>query len=131
MKRTVMAITAALFVTPAIADDDFIGYYRGIDPRTGSVDSISITPNGREFAITMHATAFAGCPEGPTTAVATSAGRMNGNVLQTSDGKATCQKSGDVIMLRDGEFRLSHDDELLTLSTPDQATLMFHRMSAD
>lgn len=131
MKRTVITIAAALFITPAIADDDFIGYYRGIDPRTGSIDSISITPNGRDFTVTTHATALAACPDGPSPAVATAVGRMSRDVLQTSDGKATCQGDGSVIPLRDGEFRLSHDDELLTLTTPDQATLMFHRMSAD
>lgn len=118
--------------TPALADDDddFIGFYRGVFERTGSLDSLSIVPNpSGGYRIILHATRYGRCEGADRSAVAVADGVVRDNVLHRSNASAVCNGDGSAANWGDGQMSLSHDDELLTWTTSAGRVSHYHRVS--
>lgn len=127
---------AALLLVPALAgtasaDDDWTGFYRGIDPVAGSLDAVSIVPEGRgAYEIVMHASRFGLCEGADRSAVVVARGAREGRGLTRTGANATCA-DGATHALADGHYRLLADEALLTLEVADEPDRHYHRTSND
>ncbi|MEM9222425.1 MAG: hypothetical protein AAGB11_08485 [Pseudomonadota bacterium] len=123
-----LALLPAL-AAPALADDDFIGFYQGINTETGSLSSLSIVESGNGFSIAAHATVFGDCEGSDKTATLTADGTMARDVLKRSNGQLRCVATGTTATVADGDYILSDDEEIVTLRVPGRPDLHYHRLS--
>lgn len=127
----VLACALAVSTMPALAqEDDFIGFYRGIFEEAGSLDSLSIVPGASGgYRIILHATRYQRCEGADRSAIATADGVVRNGVLHRSNGSGVCNGDGSAVNWGDGEMTLSHDDELLTWTSPAGRLTFYHRVS--
>ena len=120
MKVTIL-ITAFLAVAigagdASAADDDWIGLYIGIDALDGSVDHLSIVPNGDgSYGIRMTSSALAMCTPAPTAGWIVATGRLVDGNLVREDVVYGCAGSDEMTPLGDGIYHRNEETGILTI----------------
>jgi len=128
---TMLTVTAGLGL--AHADDaDWAGLYVGIDALDGSIDRLSIVPNGDgTFDIRMVSDGISLCdPETPA-GIILATGRIVDGQLVRENVRLKCE-AADEIALDDGVYTRDDGTGILTLPAPDDGRQMqYHRISDD
>ncbi|MBW8635930.1 hypothetical protein K1W69_01940 [Hoeflea sp. WL0058] len=126
--------TALALATGAVsaADDNFAGYYVGIDDKDGSVDNLSIVemPDG-SFKITVSSSGLGFCEEGRSPGFITATGRLDGDSLVRENVVAKCVGSEETFKLSDGTYTRSDDEDVLSIQAPQGRLNYYHRISDD
>ncbi|MCP4383155.1 MAG: hypothetical protein GY798_17330 [Hyphomicrobiales bacterium] len=131
------ALLAATFCIGSAhaADDDWAGFYMGIDALDGSVGRMSIIPNGDgTFAIRVTAAAISMCADGPGSGAGwvSGTGRIVDGSLVRKDAMLTCDGAGEARPISDWTFTRDEDTGILTLGAGDDGRkLFYHRISGD
>jgi hypothetical protein len=128
---TAIGLSVSLALGPARADD-WAGFYVGIDQLDGSLDRLSIAPNGEgAYSFTLAASKFGSCEAVHPEAVLTGVGRIADKALVVSDAAIWCAGSqGDPLHVSD--LSLDVDTEFGELTFPaasDGRRLRFTRIS--
>ena len=126
--------TALVLTTGAVsaADDNFAGYYMGIDDQDGSVDNLSIVkmPDG-SFKITVSSSGLGFCEGGRNPGYITARGRLDGDRLVRENVVARCVGSEETFKLNDGIYTRSDEGDILSIQAPQGRLNHYHRISDD
>jgi hypothetical protein len=116
---------------PAHADD-WAGYYVGIDQLDGSLDRLSIVPQGDgTYSFRLAASKFGSCEAAHPEAVMTGVGRISDSALVISNTAIWCAgRGGEPLKISDLSLDLDSDAGALSYAAPfDGRTLTFTRTS--
>ena len=131
----ISATSAALALASgavSAADDNFAGYYMGIDDKDGSVDNLSIVKmQDGSFKITVSSSGLGFCEEGTKPGFITASGRLDGDSLVRENVVAKCVGSEETFGLSDGTYTRSDDQDVLSIQAPQGRLNYYHRMSDD
>jgi hypothetical protein len=113
-------------------EDDWAGYYIGLDAQDGSIDRLSIVPNGDgTFDIRMVSTAISLCDPSDPAGVITATGRLVDGQLVRENVLLRCQ-GAEEISLKDTTYTRDEGTGILTMPAPDNARQMqYHPVSSD
>jgi hypothetical protein len=113
-------------------DEDWTGFYIGLDAQDGSIDRLSIVPNGdATFDIRMVSTGISLCDPANPAGVITATGRLVDGQLVRENVLLRCQGAEEVI-LKDTTYTRDADTGILTMPAPDNGRQMqYHPVSGD
>jgi hypothetical protein len=128
---TILTMTVGLGLAHA-NDDDWAGFYIGIDALDGSIDQLSIVPNGDgTFDIRMVSDGISLCDAETPAGMIVATGRIVDGQLVRENVRLKCEKA-DETALDDGAYTRDGETGILTLPAPDDGRQMqYHRLSGD
>jgi hypothetical protein len=135
MKKVVVAlglVGSLIAAGPAVADeDDWTGFYLGIDAADGSLDYLSIVPLGDgRFDIRIAVSGHSMC-SGAGAAVVHATGRLEDDRLVREEGELVCD-GADKVAHPGVVYELDEDEKFLATQAPDDGRMLyFHRLSED
>jgi hypothetical protein len=122
----------ALGTSPALADK-FAGFYQGLDGEDGSLDSMSIVPNGDgTYTMRIRADRYGYCldEEGHRSAFVTATGRVIDGNLVRQDALAFCEGADEPISIPDFVYDFDARNGILSVDAPRLGRILYyHRIS--
>jgi hypothetical protein len=131
--KLIAVAACALFALPTITradDNDWFGFYRGIDPFDGDVGTLSIVPGeGTDFKVLVAVDEAGACGGGPGYAIGT--GKLAGDNLNIVDRVFQCRGKDEPFSIQDSHMFWAGDTEILVLiaTAPETREIHFHRLS--
>ena len=118
--------------SPVVADQ-FAGFYQGIDAGDGSIDTMSIVPNGDgTYTLRVIASRMSFCLIDDThrSGVLTATARVINGRLSRQDVEVRCEGSDEVLFIPDSTYEYDARNGILTLVAVDDGRLLhYHRIS--
>jgi len=136
IRKTIMIAAAfCLLAQPGMAqdeDDDWTGYYMGIDGGDGSVDSLSIVPLPDEtYRILMSSTKLTFCKEGTEAGMITATGKVVDGKLIREKVQYLCENSKELKPLPDGTYTRDPATGILMIDAPSNRVNYYHPISSN
>ncbi len=128
-----IALAAFLLAQPVLAqdeEDEWSGYYMGIDALDGSIDSLSIVHNeDGTYRILMSSTGLAFCKDGSEAGLISATGKVVDGKLVREKVSYTCTISHESKPLPDSTYTRDAGTGILKLEGPSNRVNYYHPIS--
>ena len=128
MRRSILLAATLMFVAgTAQADEQWTGFYRGIDHRDGGTATLSITTNqDGSFHIVASGSSLTYCDGGP--GGIRGVGRVENDTLLREQTMVYCDGSEDPQEISDSSYAYDSINDVLRFESPGGRSIVYHRL---